>query len=80
MTYYRNNLFKRNEVINEMKHYTLQSTIDGWYLGSLFSDSHKDTFCSINIREAYLFSDRNRIENLQIEFGHCEIVEVYDEM
>jgi hypothetical protein len=59
--------------------YTLQSTINGKYISSLFSDSHKETFKAKDIADAYKWYNRSTVEDIQKaepRIQDCKIVEV----
>lgn len=59
--------------------YTLQSTINGKYISSLFSDSHKETFKATNINDAYKWYNRSTVEAIQKtgpRIHDCKIVEI----
>jgi hypothetical protein len=54
--------------------YTLKSNINGKYVSSLFSDTHKGRFQAVGHDDAYVWANMDNAHKMKDEIGNCSVV------
>ena len=57
--------------------YTIQSTRNNMFIGSLFSDGHYDTFNERDMFAAYAWNNISDCQKIADELEHCKIVKIF---
>lgn len=56
--------------------YTIQSTRNNRYIGSLFSDGHQATFTERESWQAYAWNSKEAAVKIALEYDQCKVVEI----